>query len=580
MTQYKQPRGIQLNSLWVLISALTVGISLVAVVAITLIVNRNANQVINNSIEQSNTQIVENVSHSIDTYIQEMMAIADGLSYLLQENDVNSIGEDSFALLRDDIETIAVFDNQGNVVFSTDGDMRDDVEITRQSFFKGISIRDDAYMISEPHVQRLYENQYPWVITLTKGVSWTQDGMERTGIIMVDMNFSTIKDLCTRDLKNDGYLYIVNGADEVIYHPNQQLLYARIQPKDIIFSTDLTEGTEILEGDNGDLAVSVKQQENTDWKVVGVSRRDGLANYMEEPERYIIGMVAVLIFVVLVASLLLSRAMVTPIYKLMGAMEHAWNRQESTKAPEVGIYEVAMLGASYNKMVERIDQLLHQIKGEQAMLRKSELKALTNQINPHFLYNTLESVVWLAESGEQKSVILMISALSKYFRLSLSGGREFITVEEELSQIESYLIIEKMRFGDSFAYEIHCDPEIKEAKTPKIMLQPLVENALVHGISSTCDDGFLEISAKKVGDEIVFSVADNGCGIKEQDLQNILVRNPKSKSGIGIKNVHQRVRLLYGNQYGVSVFSELDEGTTAQVKLPIVLEQHEEEASL
>lgn len=575
-TGAKRPHSIRFNSLWFMISALTMGISLVAVVVITLVVNRYSNTVINNSIEQSNTQIVENVSSSIDSYIQEMMTIADGLTVLLQENDVSSIGQESFALLRDDIETIAVFDNQGDVVFSTNDNMRDDVDITRQSFFTGVSIKDNQYMISEPHVQRLYENQYPWVITVTKGVSWYQDGMERTGIIMVDLNFSTIKDLCARDLKNDGYLYIANSAGEVIYHPSQQMLYARIQPKDIIFSTDVTEGTVILEGETGDLAVTVKEQENTDWKVVGVSRRDGLASYMEGPQNYIIAMVVGLMVLVLAISLLISRAIVTPIYNLMDSMENAWKREEITHAPEAGIYEVSMLGASYNKMVERIDQLLHQIKDEQAMLRKSEFRALNNQINPHFLYNTLESVVWLAEAGEQKSVILMISALSKHFRLSLSGGKEFITVEEELAQINNYLIIEKMRFGDSFSYTIHCDEAIKSAKTPKIMLQPLVENALVHGISSTCDDGFLEISAKAVGDQVVFAVTDNGCGIKESDLQTILIRNPKSKSGIGIKNVHQRVRLLYGSDYGVSVFSELDEGTTAQVRLPIIFDQQEE----
>jgi two-component system sensor histidine kinase YesM len=210
-----------------------------------------------------------------------------------------------------------------------------------------------------------------------------------------------------------------------------------------------------------------------------------------------------------------------------------------------------------------------QVRTEQEQLHRSELKTLNAQINPHFLYNTLDSVVWLAQSGDEKRVVQMVLALSKYFRLSLSGAKDFITVGEELQQVENYLIIQKMRFGDSFTYQITCENGVRSAKTPKIVLQPIVENAIVHGVGTLSEGGKILIEAHRSGRELEFSVRDNGCGIKPDVLAHILERNPSSRSGIGLKNVHQRIRLACGQEYGLKVESELDEGTTVRVRLPL-----------
>ncbi len=560
---YKVP----FNSLWIVISSLTVVLSLSSVITIAFFINTNADYAINSSIEKSNTQTVSNAVSSIDSYIESMVTLADGVNLLLQKGNVESLNQDIFALLRNDIQTVLIVNANGEIIYASDYEnLRED--ITTESLFVGASVLDDGYMLSEPHVQRIYQEEYPWVITLTKGISWMDGGTVQTGIIMVDMNFSTIQSIC--DLQSDGYLYIYNTENEIIYHPNQQMLYAGIPSDQITFSTELELGTSTIESAQGTLSICAQSLESVSWTVVGVARREGLSNYSANIEYYIAGAVFALAILLIAGSLLISMMVVSPLYKLMHVMGSAWTDNEMPKAPKTNLYEVARLGNSFDQMVARINALVDQVKEEQTQLRKSEMKTLTNQINPHFLYNTLESVVWLAEADEQKSVIQMITALSKYFRLSLSGAREFITAQEEVLQIENYLIIEKMRFGDSFSYEIFCEPDIKDIRTPKIMLQPIVENALVHGVSNMDDeDGKIIIDAKRDGDDLLFVVYDNGQGMKEEQIARILTGNPKSKSGVGIKNVHQRVRLLYGAPYGVQVESQLDEGTTVTIRLPI-----------
>ncbi|HBC27218.1 MAG TPA: hypothetical protein DC013_07375, partial [Ruminococcaceae bacterium] len=235
------------NSLWVIMAASTLGLSLIAVVAITLVVYRHADAAINHSIEQNNAQITENVSASINSYIKEMVSISDNVTSLLGRYSAKELNSKLVVFLREDVETIAVFDSSGKPVVTTDKrTLRSDIEITRQSWFSGASTNGRRYLISQPHVQRLYRGEYPWVITLTRGVSWEEGGQTRSGIMIVDMNFTRIKDLCSRDLENDGYLYITNQQGDVVYHPKQQMIYAGILPEEITLASALKEGSSVV----------------------------------------------------------------------------------------------------------------------------------------------------------------------------------------------------------------------------------------------------------------------------------------------------------------------------------------------
>ena len=556
----------------------TLGLSLVAVITITLIVYRHADVAINHSIEQNNVQIVDNVAASIDSYIKEMVTISNTVTDLLSQHSAGELNRSLVVFLREDIETIAVFDDDGRPVVTTDSrPLRDDIEVTRQSWYTGASGTGQPYLISQPHVQRLYRGDYPWVITLTRNVTWKQDGLSHDGIMIVDMNFTRIKDLCSRDGKGNGYLYITNQSGNIVYHPNQQMIYAGILPEETTLASNLKEGSSVVGTKDGQLDVCVKPLSNAAWRVIGVSPMNGLANYQSGPGPYIVLSIIVLAIAILAGSLILSREMIRPLHNLMVLMGHMSSGEETEPAPVGGIYETGQLGDSFNRMVARIRQLMVQVRTEQEQLHRSEIKALNAQMNPHFLYNTLDSVIWLAESGDQKGVIRMVLALSKYFRLSLSGAKDFITVEDELQQVEEYLMIQKMRFGDAFTYRIDCEDGVRKARTPKIMLQPIVENAIVHGVGTMGEGGKIAITARRSGEDLELAVQDNGCGIKPEVLAHILETDPSSRSGIGLKNVHQRIKLMCGQKYGLNVESELDRGTTVRVRLPLSFEMPRKE---
>lgn len=563
-------RMLHWNSLQVVLSVVMLGLSLAAVLLISQLIYGHASETINHSLNQNNEQIVGDVAKSIDSYITEMESITNSITGMLATEPVQNLNARTVVFLRQDIETIAVFDETQNAVFCTDSrKLRDDLDLTRQSWFTGVTAQNSVYLLSAPHVQRLFRGDYPWVITMTRGVTWQQGGVTHKGVVMVDMNFSRIRDLCTRDLENKGYLYIVSTEGSIIYHPMQQMIYAGIVPKDYQLTSRVGDGSQEIPSGGDTLAVSAKTLSGAAWRVIGVSTLKGLDTYGGDLKNYIVTAVIFLSLALLAASIIVSRGIVSPLQQLVTLMGRVSGDGEDIIAPEKGVFEVRWLSWSFNKMVRRIRQLMHQVKLEQEQLRKSELKALYSQINPHFLYNTLDSVVWLAQSGDQKNVINMVMALAKFFRMSLSGGRDSISVEEELQQVENYMIIQQLRFDNAFTYEIFCEDDVKNAITPKIVLQPLVENAIVHGLGTLGEPGTITVTAKKQDDALLLEVRDNGCGIPPEKLDHILEKNPKSRTGFGLKNVHERIRLGCGPEYGLELESQPDEGTVVRVRLPL-----------
>jgi two-component system sensor histidine kinase YesM len=233
--------------------------------------------------------------------------------------------------------------------------------------------------------------------------------------------------------------------------------------------------------------------------------------------------------------------------------------------------EIGQLGLRFNRMTAKIKELMLQNVQEQELKRKSELKALQAQINPHFLYNTLDSIIWMAEVNKSKEVVLMVSSLAKLFRLSLSKGDEIIPIRNEIEHIKSYLTIQKMRYKDKLDFEIQVDDHILSYKTIKIILQPLVENSIYHGIKNKDGVGLIRITGTQVGNKIVLSVIDNGIGMTPETLEALLQKPVPSEqgSGMGVNNVNQRIKLYYGEEYGLQYESEPGQGTTVHIWLPM-----------
>ena len=216
-----------------------------------------------------------------------------------------------------------------------------------------------------------------------------------------------------------------------------------------------------------------------------------------------------------------------------------------------------------------------QVKKEQKQLRKAEFELLQAQINPHFLYNTLDAIVWSAEAGNQKQVVNMVGSLSDFFRSSLNKGKEIVSIKEELVHVKSYLEIQQIRYQDILCYEINVPESLNKYQIPKITIQPIAENALYHGIKNKRGGGKIAIEGYENEDAVIIEVKDNGIGIDEKRLleikESLESSDNNSNSIYGIYNVNERIRLNYGEQYGLKICSIYGEGTTVKILIPKIL---------
>jgi two-component system sensor histidine kinase YesM len=265
-----------------------------------------------------------------------------------------------------------------------------------------------------------------------------------------------------------------------------------------------------------------------------------------------------------------------PIGSLCDMTKQVANGNFEARAETGNVYEIQVLNESFNSMTEQIGELIKNIKTEQDNQRKTELKLLQVQINPHFLYNTLDTISWLAEAGEKKQVVSMVSSLSDFFRTTLSQGRDFITIKEEELHVRSYLEIQQFRYQDILTYDIRFPEELYMYTILKLTLQPIVENALYHGIKNKRGKGTIRVCAELTdeGRKIRITVADDGIGMTGEELDHLrMVMEGKISAeteshGFGLRNVNERIRLNYGMQYGLSVDSTYGEGTLVTVLIP------------
>ena len=314
---------------------------------------------------------------------------------------------------------------------------------------------------------------------------------------------------------------------------------------------------------------------SSDWKVVGISYVDEMINerikdiYKNVVEFAIIGLIILAIFIVIV-----SNRVSRPVRELSVAMKaFEKNAEQFQYNPVHGVYELESLSESFDHMVMKIQELMVHIVDEEKTLRKTELKALQAQINPHFLYNTLDSIQWMCEKKDTEKAIAMVSALAKLFRISISKGKELIPIEKELDHVRSYLVIQSYRFKGQFEYYFEVDEKLLNYYCNKITLQPIVENSIIHGLEGMYDEGEIHIRVIDGGDHILMQIEDNGVGMTKEQCQKIIAHDESDQFGIGIKNVNDRLKIYFGQEYGLKIESELDCGTKVIVKIPKLTEE-------
>lgn len=463
-----------------------------------------------------------------------------------------------------DIVSISLFDEHGQLDFASPQFLEKEEinNLFEQEWFER-KPENLQILLSPPHLQSFFKMKPIWVISMMKNISI--DGESK--YIVVDYDFSQVGDYFNRiTIGERGYAYIANREGEVIYHP-KQAQFTKAESEAIDSVLFLGDGTYIT--DNEQYSVGYRTISHTGWKAVGVSYLDDTIipaiNEIQELTYYTL---IVMFILIIVTSLIVSKFISEPITEMINQISKAEIRGSEERIYQKRFNEVRQLSESYNRQMDRINHLMEQIKEEQAELRKSEMNVLQAQINPHFLYNTLDSILWMAESGETKETSEMVAALGKLLRISLSQGENLISLRKELEHAENYLTIQKFRYKDQFTYSIDVEECLLDNLTVKIIIQPFLENALYHGIEYMVDQGHISIRVFEIDDKIKIEIIDDGVGMSSEKLIHIQKLKESKETGIGIRNVHQRIQVYFGREYGVTIDSELDEGTTILITIP------------
>jgi len=429
--------------------------------------------------------------------------------------------------------------------------------------------RPSTVSISTPHLKDSFSGQYVWVTTLSTQVVYKKGGRQETGVLSMDLRFSAISDLLSKiKLGESGYVYLLDANSELIYHDQLSLIRLGIRQENIDLVAENVFG-EFNDALNGrERFVVVQTVDFTGWRLVGVSYMDEVMADSDRLRRSILSFLVAGILMALSVAIIIGRTIARPMNRLTQIVRSVEGGDLDVEIPQQGFLEIANLASAFHLMLGRIKLLMRQIVREQEQKRLYELDALQAQINPHFLYNTLDSIVWMQERGQNREAILMVTALARLFRISISKGRSIITVAEEIEHVRNYLIIQTIRLKNRFTYEINAQPEAMSLHTVKLVLQPIVENSIVHGLAHyTTGEGHIQIDIAVEGNELVMRIRDNGLGMDREQAESLLTRRSGS-GGIGVTNVHERIRLTYGQEYGLEIRSELDEGTLVTIRQP------------
>ena len=480
---------------------------------------------------------------------------------------------------KDSVSNIALLSKHGELLSAVPAArLRTGTDVTGEDWFQNTLNHPENLHFSMPHVQYIFdnsENQYRWVISLSRAVEITQGTSTNQGVLLIDIAYGSLKQLLDNaSMGNQGYLYLVNGSGELIYHPKIQLLDAGLARENLDAAADYRDGNyqEAFLGEKRDVAV--KSVGYTGWKIIGVTPEKGFSLNSIKTKLFVVFVAAFFVFLLAICNAYISSRITAPIQELEKSVNALEAGELDTKVYMGGSYEIQHLGRSIGDMARRIQELMEDIVTEHESKRKSEFDTLQSQINPHFLYNTLDIIVWMIENEQKNEAVRVVTALARFFRISLSKGKSIIPVRDELEHVRNYLMIQQMRFKNKFTYQIEEEPEVLGLASLKLMLQPLVENAIYHGMEFMDGDGEILVRAGLQDGKLCFLVADNGLGMTEEQVEQILAGQPHTSSrrgsGIGVKNVNERIRLYFGEEYGLSIDSEPDEGTRIRICLPAV----------
>ena len=535
------------------------------------------------------SQIIQQVNYDIDTYIEYMENISSVIAkssdvprYLFDQNQTEAEREaekeriltqfQTIMESRDDIYNVAAVAKNGRYIINQgDDELTGYVDIESLDWYQAAMESKSGIAVSSSHVQNAIQSSYKWVITLSRALVNNQTG-EREGLFFVDLNYSAISDLCNNNsIEEKGYIFVLDAEGNIVYHPKQQLMYGGLKTENIDAIMECREDSLIIDEGGDSKLYTMSKSKRTGWTVVGAVYTSELLKNNEQAQMWYLLVASILLLAVIGISSIISREITKPIRSLRDSMRKVQNGQFDTHVEVITENEIGSLGRSFNLMTSEIQALMEQNVYEQKQKRKSELKALQAQINPHFLYNTLDSIIWMSEAGENDEAVEMTSALARLLRQSISNDKEEVELEKEIEYVKNYLTIQKMRYKDKLEFFIYVDPRVAHVPIIKLVLQPLVENAIYHGIKYKETKGNLKIYARPVDGRVEIVVADDGIGMDEDVMEHIFDehRKEQKRNGVGVPNVQKRLKLQYGSEYGIRYESVKGAGTKAVITIPV-----------
>ena len=544
----------------------------------------------NAQMAENSQRVLAQVNLNLDAYLRRMMRLSDTAYYSvikdadLAEEDLSEALDLLYENNRDALVSIALFSEEGDLIASTPlVGLKNSVNPEKESWFTTAMDRIENLHFSTPHVQNIFEDpdyQYRWVVSLSRQVEMTRAGAIESGVLLVDMSFGGIEQICKDvDLSSTGYLYLIDGDGEIIYHPRQQLIYAGLLEENNLAAAGYTDGSHQETFGGTRREVTVKTVGYTGWKLVGVVPSENLWDNYGQLVLFFLFVVLFSVFLLVFVNLRLSEWITAPVKKLDRAVKELEHGSTEVDFDVGGPGEVEHLSHSIRSMVSTMRHLMDDIIEQEEQKRRSELEVLQSQINPHFLYNTLDSVIWMTENGRTDDAVVMLTSLARFFRISLSRGSSIIPIRDELEHARHYLTIQKMRYKNKFSATITAEDGVESLYTIKLIVQPILENAIYHGMAYADGDGEITVRAFRDGGDVLIEVSDNGPGMPEEVVESLLDPNGPAAaagakgSGIGFRNVHRRIRLTFGADYGLTIFSEPDDGTTVRIRLPALDEE-------
>lgn len=571
-----------------LVILLTVGFSY-------LVLNQIAANSAQKKINEASLQTIASIQTNVDLMIENVnnyskMIFSDqNLQNLLRQGDVyanlhtqSKVSAYLYNLMQavPIIDSVNIFDNSGH---------RFSVGTEELPTFMEADIED------APWYEQVVENKGKYILRLNSSGAFSKTNSDGNFVSFIrlirDIDNTSRLGILVINIKDDAFVQAYsnllkeNSLEIAIIDENNQIIVADSADgqSEGVYNEILAANKEKLDqrfqqGGSGSLTLSSHSKKYTvsylsdgehGWKFVSITPY----NTMESRNKSLVLLALLLLMVngsiFFLSSFFISRSIIKPIHKLLRAMNKAPSGNFMKVSVERNSYEFEQLYNGYNHMIEQMDQLLTRIIEEQNTIRKAELSTLQSQIKPHFLYNTLDSITSLALSGQNDQVCEMIEALGSYYRMSVSKGRDVITVGEEIEIVRNYLKIQNVRYRDVFTAQFDVEEACRPVPIPKLILQPLVENSLYHGIRPKGTSGTIRISARKTEEAVMISIADDGVGMSEEEIARILDTESKGQAkSFGLWGTMERLRIFYGDKDCIRIESEPGQGTIITIDIP------------